>query len=738
MFKSLYININRKNMKLLELVMIVKNSGNILRQCLQENRKWIDHWTILDTGSTDNTPNIIKEELKDIPGNLYFGEFIDFSQARNKSLELSSKKCKYTIILDDSYKLYGGKELRNLLKKAKTSCFLIKIGKYMDGFVRDDYFSKRIVKSEDNLRYKYRVHEDIMVSENKLKFIQDSSIFIDDITFKEHTKRSFNRYLNDIELLKLDHKDEPYEQRIIYYLAKTYYVIDDFKTSLEYFEKLRNLKNVREDFLFASYYESACIHYHENDNIEEFRERLFTISQMFPDRVEPQYKLAVLYRDSGDVEKVNEIVSKIVFYPKPIHHATLLENDIYDYYIPYLYIDSNLALGHIDKAIPALKKMLTLYPNDQPLLNIKYNVCASLTQSSIELSNKKTIVFHTGCSDIIYCWNPALGDSRISGSEYMAMNLGKEFLKLGYRVFVIGTFEDDLKTINYEGVYEGIEYIDYKYFSEFALKYVIDYLIVSRYTSNLIYYDNVKNVYLWIHDVLPLISDNSRFIQYHRDKFKYIIGISEWQKQNTVKKLNIPEEKIIVSRNAIYIDRFLNKNVKKVPYRFIYSSCAERGLNILIDIIPKIKEQYPETTLHLFVLKERIDNITLKKIDSLDYVFLNSRVSQEELAIEFLKSDIWLYPTTFPETYCITSLEAMAAKCLICTVDYCGLGNIVKGRGITCKPPIKDNTDDLLKKLFFTLERPQLKNHYIDKAYEWAMQQTYDKLAIEWENIFNL
>ena len=45
---------------------------------------------------------------------------------------------------------------------------------------------------------------------------------------------------------------------------------------------------------------------------------------------------------------------------------------------------------------------------------------------------------------------------------------------------------------------------------------------------------------------------------------------------------------------------------------------------------------------------------------------------------------------------------------------------------------------DLLKKLFFTLGRPQLKNHYIDKAYEWAMQQTYDKLAIEWENIFDL
>ena len=52
--------------KLLELVMIVKNSGEILRECLQKNRRFIDHWTIVDTGSTDNTPDIIRDEARDI------------------------------------------------------------------------------------------------------------------------------------------------------------------------------------------------------------------------------------------------------------------------------------------------------------------------------------------------------------------------------------------------------------------------------------------------------------------------------------------------------------------------------------------------------------------------------------------------------------------------------------------------------------------------------------------------
>ena len=69
-------------MKILELVMIVKNSGEVLRECLNKNKNYIDHWTIVDTGSSDDTMKIVQEELKNIPGNLYQIDFIDFSYGR--------------------------------------------------------------------------------------------------------------------------------------------------------------------------------------------------------------------------------------------------------------------------------------------------------------------------------------------------------------------------------------------------------------------------------------------------------------------------------------------------------------------------------------------------------------------------------------------------------------------------------------------------------------------------------
>lgn len=721
-------------MKILELVMIVKNSGEILRECLTKNKKFIDYWTIVDTGSTDNTKEIITTEMKNIPGKLYEEEFIDFSQARNRALELSSKECKYTIILDDSYILNGGYKLIDILKKSNFPCYSITIGNYYNGYLHNNYYSKRIIKSSENLRYQYRVHEDIVF--NEPKYIEDTDIFIDDLETQEHKVRSVSRYKNDIKLLLLDHQDFPNEPRIIYYIARTYFNTEQYSESIKYYSKLEKIKNIDQEYLYVAIYDKACINYMLNEDTTQFKNTLLYLhNNLKIHKVEASYKLAIIYKNESNFVKANEIISKIINFPKNLNWKTVYEPDIQDYYIPYLYIDIKIQMGQFNLAVPILKNLLSIYPDNQPLLNIKYYLSGNQNISNIKLSNNKTIVIHTGGGkhSIIQYWNPK-GDKKISGSEYMAINIAKEFIKLGYRLVIFGSFEDKKNNIDYQCQYENIEFIDYKYFSEFALKYIIDILIVSRYTSYLVYYDNIKSVYLWVHDILPLFEDNfSKCIQFHKDKFKSIIAVSNWQKNNIMQKLDIPKEYIFVSRNAIYMQRF-NKTVEKIPYRFIYSSSANRGLKYLIDMIPKIKEKYQETTLYIFTNQKDIENETLIKIKKLDYVFLNDKINQEELSIEFLKSDIWLYPTNFEETYCITALEAMAAKCLIATIDFCGLGEIANGKGILVKSPIEENAEELLEKLFFVLERPKLKSHFIEKAYNWAKDQTYEKLTFEWIN----
>jgi len=718
---------------ILELVMIVKNSGEVLRECLKENKKYIDYWTILDTGSTDNTCEIIKEELRDIPGKLHHGEFIDFSQARNKSLELSSKKCKYTIVLDDSYTIMGGDKLRKFLTNKNDDCIRIKVGTFNGYCLSNDYYSKRITRTSANLRYKYRVHEDI--DTYNFADIRDTNIFIKDIESNQHTSRTRNRVKKDIDFLLLDLEDNPDNARILYYMAITYNFLDKVDKSIECYKKVENLNVVHPNYLYSSIYNRICLEYKfkHKDNKKFIQELLSLIkNKIFLDRYEAQYKLALVYKLENNIEMAELILDSIIGKNKP-DVVDIIEDDIYEFFIPYLYIEVKILLGKFDLAVIPLKILLQKFPTNQQLLNIKYYLNPQ-DISSIRLSESKTLVIHIG--DIVDCWNPInVNDKHISGSEIMALNLAKEFSKYDYRVFVFGSFQDKNNKINYEGIdTNGIEYIDFEYFSEFALKYTIDYLIVSRHTSNLCYYNNIKRVYLWVHDTLPIITDkNTKNFQTHKIKFKKVISISNWQKNNIIKHCEIPNELIYLSRNAINPSRF-NSKVEKIPYRFIYSSCFFRGLDTLIKIFPKIKEKYPESTLYLFVRVNDIDYDTMEKIKSMDYVFLHDRVSQEELAIEFLKSDIFLYPTDFPETYCITALEAMISKCLVVSVDYCGLGEIVKTKGVLVSHPIKDNIDELIRKLFFVLSKPSMKEHLIEKAYNWAIKQNYEELAKDWIN----
>ena len=60
-----------KRQRALCLNMIVKNESHVIRRCLDSVRPFIDSWVIVDTGSTDGTEDIIREHLKDIPGQLH-------------------------------------------------------------------------------------------------------------------------------------------------------------------------------------------------------------------------------------------------------------------------------------------------------------------------------------------------------------------------------------------------------------------------------------------------------------------------------------------------------------------------------------------------------------------------------------------------------------------------------------------------------------------------------------------
>jgi glycosyltransferase involved in cell wall biosynthesis len=82
------------------LNMIVKNEAHVIRRCLDSVRPFIDHWVIVDTGTTDGTQEIMRAHLNDIPGALYERPWRNFGYNRSEAIELAQGKADYILIMD--------------------------------------------------------------------------------------------------------------------------------------------------------------------------------------------------------------------------------------------------------------------------------------------------------------------------------------------------------------------------------------------------------------------------------------------------------------------------------------------------------------------------------------------------------------------------------------------------------------------------------------------------------------
>jgi glycosyltransferase involved in cell wall biosynthesis len=237
------------------------------------------------------------------------------------------------------------------------------------------------------------------------------------------------------------------------------------------------------------------------------------------------------------------------------------------------------------------------------------------------------------------------------------------------------------------------------------------------------------------------------------DRLDGIFCLSPWHRDNFMNSHSVGDEKIILTGNGIDPERFA-RDVPKQQHRFIYASSPDRGLDTLLEIWPLIKEVIADAELHVFYGFDNWDKFIAHSGDEWQRsyrdriynglaqpgVFHHGRVAQQELAEEFLKSDIWFYPTRFTETYCITALEAQMAGTLCICTNLSGLTTTVADRGILMDgdPYSLEYIIKALRELFQLVREPERKEALTTKARRWAMEQTWKNRARQWHELFAL
>jgi glycosyltransferase involved in cell wall biosynthesis len=703
----------------LGLVMIVKNASNCIRRTLESVKSHISSYCILDTGSTDNTIPIIRDTMKGIKGHIYHEPFTDFSTARNRALELFGEKEPYVIMLDDSYILHNPKKLVEFLKTADKSSYHISI---LDSETNRQYYSNRIFKTSSNIRYKYKVHE---VPDTTDVWFVPSDISITDMVDGIGMQRSKERYVRDIEMLK----EYPDDRRCIYFLGMTYYKLEQYEMAVKYFEKLEFNEEFLDEYLYDSMYYSTMIRLKEmNTPLYDLIPRFKRMCELFPTLAEPIYRLAILFYNEGAINRAHLLMRHAITLKEPSSTLFGYNKELYDFELKYLYVFITFYTRDLDESKRVFQELKQTTTDDSKKLrldNLEYMLYPETElPKHMLLCDKPLIVIHTGH---FAEWTPETIHETASGSEIMAFNIARELVKLGNYVVIFGN-------VTQTGFVDDVEFKHMSEYYEYIKSHVVQVLITSRDVNNLIFLPNILKVYFWVHDILPRGGD---VILARKDRFGGFLCVSEWQRDRLMKDFAITPDVIHVTRNAIYTDRF-TKSVSRIPYRFIYHSGPDRGLTHLLTLAPRIKEKYPSATFEVFCSLASIGATDMKHIQNMPYVHIRDRVSQEQIATELIMSDVWLYPTDFKETYCISALEAQASGCLCISMNVGAMKEVIGDRGVIIDGDIqsKEIQDKLLNKMYFVMDRPVIKERLVQKAHIWAMTQTFERLACEWNEMF--
>jgi len=737
------ITLNYDN--LINLCIMVKNAGPQFEKMLMDNLPIIDKWTILDTGSTDETIEIIKRVLvgkKD--GELYQEPFINFRDSRNRLLDLAGTSCKFNLMLDDTYVIKGS--LREFLTEVRSDQYSSSFTLFIQS---DDtkYGSNRIIKSNTGLRYIHKIHEVISDKGNINVVIPEDVAYIEDRRFDYMEKRTMDRKQLDLKLLYEEVEEDPNDPRPYYYLAQTYNLLEDYENAFKFFMKRASFINAgfiqeRVDAIFEA---ARIANFKLNKPWEECMELYERCYKVDESRPESLYFIGIHYYLENDYEKAFPYFKKGFELGFPTHCQYSLKPTLSFHFLPKFltkicYQLNEHKLGE-EAALFFLKNNKETADDYSEILSW-YNIFVKLNQYTgpkIITNTYKKPLFVFVADGGFHPWSGSnILTTGVGGSETYIIEMARYIQQFGkYQTMVFCNTPNNLLEN-----FEGTIYRPLTSYYEFINTTYVDTCIISRFSEYLplTIKGFSENVYLVLHDLTP-----SGIIIPMDKKLKNIFCLTEWHVGyftnifKALKPITVP---------FYYGCNISLSNKTKIPYSFIYSSFPNRGLLQLLQMWKHIYQKEPRATLHIYsdVDNEWSNKVEPGKMQQIRDLLQQYKSEKSGLGIHYhgwvkkavledawKSADIWFYPCTFMETFCLTALEAAKSKTFVITNDLAALQNTVGNRGCIIKgdPTTQEWQQSALEHVFFYMDEnnKNLKQQFIENNYEWSIKLSWKEQA---------
>lgn len=300
------------------LNMIVKNEKDVIRRCLDSVKSLIDYWVIVDTGSEDDTREIIKAHLAGIPGELHERPWRNFGENRSEAFELAKGKGDYILFMDADDVL----EYDTDFQFPELHCDLYNMWRGTRGH---SYQKPQLVKGDLPWRWVGVTHEYLdcatLYTSGLLEDVRYLCLFGGD-----RAKDPRQKFLNNVKLIEEGLKKEPQNERYMFYLAESYRDAGEKGKAIECFQKRIDRGGWVEE-IFWSKLQIARL-------LQEIGLPVNIVANCYkdahyfrPHRIEPLYYLAEMYNQAKEYQKAYDTILLREAVPRSVYKDSLFNED---------------------------------------------------------------------------------------------------------------------------------------------------------------------------------------------------------------------------------------------------------------------------------------------------------------------------------------------------------------------------------------------------------------------------
>ena len=265
------------------LAMIVKNEAANLPRLAATLDGQLDHWTIVDTGSTDATVAVATEVFDGVPGRVIEDEWRGYGPSRNVALEAAGGHTDWVLTLDADDTLAG------TLERAAPAGTNVVEAEYEVPPL--SFWVPRLVRSSDPWKWHGRAHEFLAMTDGQTVRYRSSAFRV--VHHADGGNRG-TKLERELGLLRADHRDDPDNPRTLFYLARTYDDAGEAARAATWYRKRLAVAGWEEETWYARWRLGVCLL--ASGRTDEGCGVLWTAWGSRPWRAEPLWSLAEHYR----------------------------------------------------------------------------------------------------------------------------------------------------------------------------------------------------------------------------------------------------------------------------------------------------------------------------------------------------------------------------------------------------------------------------------------------------------